>query len=201
MKIAITGSIGSGKSLVASLLVKILSAEHLDTDEICRQLLQKDQPGYRQVVNLWGKRFLDDLGEIDRGCLRTVIFADAEIRMQLEAILHPLVRQYLQALYENCRHSGQIMVVEVPLLFETGWQADFDICVVVVAPSDSVVERVVQRDGVPLVQIQQILAAQLDVHEKMRLADWVIDNSGSIDDLHDQVSELSIFIQEKHSSA
>lgn len=197
MNIAITGNIGSGKSRVAALLVELAEAEHRDTDDICRKLLEHGQPGYNEVVSKWGQRFLDEGGEIDRAELRRTIFNETEIRRQLEAILHPLVREYLQSLFEQCTREGKMLVVEVPLLFETGWHNDFDYCVTVTAPLEEVVERVVKRDGVPADQIRKILAAQMDIAEKVKLSDWVIDNSGSFVKMHTQVVALYKNLKEK----
>lgn len=197
MIIAITGSIGSGKSRVAALLVELAEAEHRDTDDICRELLEHGQSGYNEVVNKWGRRFLDYRGEIDRAELRKTIFNEPEIRRQLEAILHPLVREYLGPLFEQCNREGKMLVVEVPLLFETGWHNDFDYCVTVTAQPDEAVARVVKRDGVPADQVRKILATQMDIAEKVKLSDWVIDNSGPITKIRTQVVALYKILKEK----
>lgn len=197
MIVAITGSIGSGKSKVASLLVEQTEAEHRDTDAICRHLLERGQPGYLQVVAQWGQRFLDAQGEIARTCLRKAVFNDPEIRKRLEDILHPLVRDSLQKSFVDCRRTNRFLIVEVPLLFETGWHTDFDMCVAVIAPTETVIKRVVERDGIAAEQVQQILAVQLDMAEKARLADWVIDNSGSIDKVAEQVDALAQHLKAK----
>ncbi len=197
MNIAITGSIGSGKSQVATLLAKLARAEHKDTDDTCRRLLEHGQQGYRQVVAKWGQRFLDDQGDIDRARLRTEVFNDTEIRKQLEAILHPLVRKDIQVLFTHCAQTDKMLVVEIPLLFETGWHKDFDFCVTVIAPPEAVVERVVARDGVSAEQVQKVLSAQMNVAEKAKQSDWVIDNSATLAEMRSQVVALYENLKEK----
>lgn len=197
MIIAITGSIGSGKSQAAALLAELAEAEHSDTDDICRQLLERGQPGYREVVSKWGRLFLDDEDEIDRAKLRTAVFNDTETRKQLEAILHPLVRNNIRVLYAHCAQADRILVVEVPLLFETGWHRDFDFCVTVTAPLEAVIERVVKRDGISVEQVQKILNTQMDVAEKIKRSDWVIDNSATLAEMRSQVVALYDNLMEK----
>ena len=189
MLIGVTGGIGSGKSLVAQLLGELLPAAVFNSDEISRRLLRRGEAGYRQFVALWGNRFLDENGEIDRVLLRTAVFDQEEIRQKLEQILHPLVRQELVRAKEKCE-PNQILVAEVPLLFECGWQADFDQIVCVKAPSHEALARVITRDSVRKSEVEKIMQLQMDQELKASKSDWTIDNSVTVEATRAQVAEL-----------
>lgn len=178
MNIAITGSVGSGKSGVAAILACALGIESVDTDMLCRQQLLPGQPGWNDLKEQWGERYFDREGRLDRTRLREAVFTEPKVREVLEHILHPRVRSaveiYRRAAAENRRH----LLVEVPLLFETGWDLDFDYVVAVYAPAALCIARTIRRDNVPHHQAESILALQLSAEEKARRADSVIDNSG-----------------------
>lgn len=195
--IAVTGSIGSGKSIVARELASLMDAEHCDTDLICREMMEKGQEGRRQVVALWGRRFLNDDDSIDRTKLREAIFNDSSIRQGLEEILHPLVREYLHGLIQSCRQTGKPLVIEIPLLFETGWQDEFDVTVNVSAQNHQCIDRVMKRDMVTREQAVKALEAQMDMEEKNRRSHYVIDNSGSMEKTLFQVAALKSDLQRK----
>jgi dephospho-CoA kinase len=188
--IAITGNVGSGKSMVASYLAEISGAMHCDTDRVCRDLLEKDKPGWIEVKKVWGNHFLNNDGSIDRKRLRTAVFEDTTTRRELENILHPLVQDYVIDLIDSCRNSQTLLIVEVPLLFEVGWQHRFDFVVTVIAEQRDVVERVVLRDTVSPSHVEKILNSQMDLADKAQCSDFVIDNSGSIENTYAQVDLL-----------
>lgn len=190
MIVAITGGIGSGKSSVASYLVNQARAQYCDTDEFCRESLLKDHAGWQGVVQKWGSRFLDKDGNIDRPLLRKTIFDDSIIRSELENILHPLVKNYVAELGAASKSSGNLLVVEVPLLFEVGWQGHFDKVVTVDASKEGCVKRVMERDGVSEEETEKIIGAQMPLEEKANLSDYVIDNSGSWQATCEQVNVL-----------
>lgn len=189
MLIGVTGSIGSGKSLVARLLGELLPAPVYISDEICRFQLQKGETGYNAFIGIWGNRFLSKSGEIDRVVLRAAVFDDDDIRRQLEEILHPLVRQTLLDLKRESDPCS-MHIAEVPLLFECGWQSDFDTTVCVVAKRQTVLRRVVQRDSVKQADVEKILNLQMDPEARAEQSDWVVDNNGSIDETTRQVAAL-----------
>lgn len=193
MIIAITGSIGSGKSGVAGYLAAISKAEHCDTDALCRELLEKNQPGWRSVVEKWGNRFVERDGSIDRSSLRIAIFEDERLRRELENMLHPHVRKAVNHLYKKLLR--QMLIVEVPLLFEVGWQDDFDCIVTVFAEREVCVQRVMARDAVPAEQAEKVYDSQMDIHEKMNRSDYIIDNSTSLENMQRQVEILYRDIQ------
>jgi len=191
MNIAVTGSIGSGKSVVARELGVRLAALYCDADQLCRELLEKDAPGWQQFVLRWQDRYLDADGNIDRTALRLKIFADDGMRRQLENILHPLVRGRLQELMGQSRRRGKHLVAEIPLLFETGWQHQFDRVVTVYAEPEVCIRRVMARDGVSSRQARQALDAQMNIEKKVNKADYVVDNSETMEKTLLQVEALS----------
>ena len=138
---------------------------------------------------MWGNRFLSQSGDIDRALLRAAVFDNDSIRLQLEEILHPLVRRTLLDLKEEHPPSS-IQIAEVPLLFECGWQSDFDAIVCVVAEGEAALQRVVRRDSANRTEVEKILKLQLDPAVKAEQSDWVVDNSGSIGQTTRQVAAL-----------
>jgi dephospho-CoA kinase len=171
---------GAGKSIAAGLLGKLLEYDVLDADILCRNLLQLHMPGWQGVQEKWGARFFDLTGNIDRHALRKALFADPVVRQGVERILHPLVRQEImrRAAEKRLRLSG--LVVEVPLLFEVGWQDDFDWIVVVYAGPECCAQRIVRRDRVSLEAGRAAMSTQMPLEEKALRADSVIENSGPL---------------------
>ena len=190
MLIGVTGSIGSGKSLVARLLGEMLQAQVHSSDEICRRLLVKGEAGYQKVVQTWSDRYLTDSGEVDRVALRSAVFNDQNVRRLLEDILHPLVhRELLEAKAQN--GATTVQIAEVPLLFECGWQDDFDYIVCVTADPDLVLQRVVRRDNARPEDVEKISAVQMDPALKVERSNYHIDNSGSLENTAEQVAKLA----------
>jgi len=176
--IGVTGGMGAGKSSVAGLLGKILKFDVLSADILCRSLLQQNMPGWHGIREKWGDRFFDQSGNIDRPVLRQALFVDPVIRQGVERVLHPFVRQEIMSRVAEKRSSHAGMVVEVPLLFEVGWQDDFDWIVVVYAETECCVQRIVRRDLVTMEAGRIAMGAQISLNEKALRADSVIENSG-----------------------
>ncbi len=196
MNIAITGTVGSGKSRVTDILAGQLRIRPLDTDVLCRQLLEKGQPGWSDLIERWGDTFNDETGELDRVRLREIAFTDPEVRKGLEDILHTRVRERVATHMQTSADVQIHQLVEVPLLFEAGWESDFDYVVTVYAPTDICLDRTVERDHVSREQAASILALQLSPEEKAERADSVIDNSGVWGATVLQVSLLSRKLRE-----
>lgn len=197
MIVAITGNVGSGKSLVARYLTAQIGAMHCDTDLVCRNLLEKDQPGWIELKKQWGKRFFNQDDSIDRKSLRSAVFENEAIRRKLENILHPLVYNHVVNLIQLCRSEKKLLIVEVPLLFEAGWQHDFDYVVTVSVGQEDAVERVATRDEVSAEQVKKILNTQMNITDKAQCSDFVIDNSGSLENTYAQVDLLKAQILSK----
>jgi dephospho-CoA kinase len=198
MKIAVTGGIATGKSTVARLLGRYLDAEVLDADRICRDLLIKGQPGWQEVRGVWGERFMDAQGEIDRVLLRKAVFSDKKLRHELEEILHPMARVEIARSAGEKDISGENLLVEVPLLFEVGWRQDFDWVVTIYATEKRCLQRIVIRDNVTLQDAGKVLAAQMPLICKALLADSVIDNSGHLAYTCFQVCHLAGYLRNSY---
>lgn len=197
MKIAVTGSYGSGKSSVTRLLVAYLDAELVDTDHICRDLLKYGEPGYLQLRDVYGSRFLREDGSIDRQVLRDATFGDTTIKEQLEAILHPLVRSRVNIAGGRAKEDLSFLVAEVPLLYEVGWQDDFDLTVLVRVSREISVARTISRDTIDREEAEQILGLQLPMTCKEPLADYIIDNGCTFVSTAQQTAWLATLLKKK----
>lgn len=195
MNVAVTGGFGSGKSTAGRILAVAMAAEHLDTDQLCRQQLQPGNPGLEKFRQVFGTRYLNVDGTLNRPLLRQAVFADGCAKKQLEMILHPLVRLQVSEHYAHCREVGRDLVVEVPLLFEVGWQHDFAVWVVVYVPEDLCVKRVSSRDGMAVDDIRRVICSQLPVAEKLAAAHFVIDNGGTFVSTVQQIAWLGKKLQ------
>ena len=183
LSVALTGNVGSGKSTVAGIWagagVPVVSA-----DDLSRDAVRPGTPGLREVVEAFGEKVLAPDGTLDRAGLRALVFQDDEARSRLEAVLHPRIRALRSSWMEERRAEGApLTVAEIPLLFEVGLQVDFDVTVLVDAPEDTRLERLVGSRGHEEAEARSVVAAQMDSAEKRALADVVLDNDRSLDDL------------------
>lgn len=178
MKIAITGGLGTGKSTVAKILASTLETTLIDTDQLCRRQMLPGTEGYEEFGRVFGQKFLQDDGTVDRVLLRQAVFEDSGVRKELESILHPIVRRQVAILCETCSSQGIVSVVEIPLLYEVAWQDEFDVCIVVYVPEDICVQRVILRDEMTAEEIIQIIHSQIPIKKKLDYADFIVDNSG-----------------------
>lgn len=172
--IGITGGIGSGKSRCSRFLAASFQLRTIDADSVCRNLLAPGEEGYRRLADFLPGYFFAVDGQLDRPMLRKVLFDDEQLRWKINQIIHPLVRGRIRDLMEGDRRT----LVEVPLLFEAGWQGDFKAIIVVYANYLVRRLRIMKRDSVDQVQAEAALNAQGDLFEKTMAANHVIDNSG-----------------------
>jgi dephospho-CoA kinase len=149
----------------------------VDVDQCCRNLLDIRQPGWLALQSCFGDRYFRPDGEVDRAALREHIFRDARIRLQVNELLHPLARQAMRR--QVALHRAPLILVEIPLLYEAGWQGDVDAVLVVYARPGAQCCRIMRRDGVSRRKAAQAIAAQADLGEKAERAEYVIDNSGA----------------------
>jgi dephospho-CoA kinase len=191
--LALTGGIASGKSAVSDRLAG-LGAAIIDTDVIAREVVEPGQPGLQQVVEAFGKEVLDSEGNLDRRQLRERVFADEHERKRLEGILHPLIELRVRERIAANPDAPMIVLV-VPLLVESGLFGDVDGVIVVDVPEALQIERLRQRDGITKAQAERILAAQATRQQRLAVADDVIDNSGSLEALEEQVK--TIFLSQR----
>jgi dephospho-CoA kinase len=191
VNIAVTGGLGTGKSTVCKILAAKLETELIDTDQLCRLQMLPGAEGFDEFRRAFGERFIQGDGTIDRMLLRQAVFDDLELRAKLENILHPIVRRHVAARCRACSTQRGSLVVEVPLLYEVGWQDDFDACVVVYVPEKICIQRVMERDGMLVEQIKQILNAQIPINKKLDYAHFIVDNSGTFVSTVQQITWLS----------
>jgi dephospho-CoA kinase len=175
--LGITGGIGSGKSCVSRLLSSYCLVPLVDVDQCCRHLLDVDQPGWRALRAAFGEVFFQHNGEVDRAALRERLFAEAQFRQQVDGLLHPLAREAMHR--EVQRYRSALILVEVPLLYEAGWQAEMDAVLVVYARPAVQCCRIMRRDEVSRHKAAKAIAAQMDLARKAELAQYRIDNSGA----------------------
>lgn len=188
LRVGLTGGIGSGKSAVADLLAGN-GAVVIDADQLARAAVAPGTPGLAAVVAGFGEGVLTPNGGLDRAALGEIVFADAAARARLNAIVHPEVRR-LAAAQEELAPSDAVVVHVIPLLVETGQQGAFDAVVVVDVDPAIQLDRIQRRDGLTADQARARMNAQADRATRLAAADFVIDNSGSPDDLAARVEEL-----------
>jgi dephospho-CoA kinase len=185
--IGLTGSIGTGKSTVDRMLMAH-GAALVDADRLAREVVEPGTPGLAEVVAEFGEGVLLADGSLDRTALGALVFADADRRERLNRITHPRVAQLMQERIAAALASdAPLVVVDIPLLFETGRQSLFEGVLLVWAPPDVQLRRLVERDGWTEAEAAQRIAAQMPAGEKRALATWVIDNSGSEEATQEQV--------------
>jgi dephospho-CoA kinase len=188
MRVGLTGGVASGKSTVAALL-RDLGAVVIDADVLAREVVQPGTPGLEAVAAEFGPEVLTASGELDRSALGALVFADADRRTALEAIIHPLVRARVGQL-EDAAPEGAVVVQDIPLLVETGQAAAFDAVVVVDVPEDVQVDRAVRERGWSEAEARSRVAAQASRAARLEAANYVVDNSGTPEDLRQRVSEV-----------
>ena len=190
LKIGVTGSAGSGKSLVCEGFRRI-GLITLDCDEIARQVVEPGRTAYDLVVKAFGSEVVAPDRTLNRPALRRMIVTTKGSREKLESILHPVIISETVRLMEEAVHSKQkSCAVEVPLLFELGMENLFDVVVVVTASDSTLVDRISRRDGVNRESAQKLLAIQMPQSEKVRKADYVIENRGEPEAVFKSVDSL-----------
>ena len=184
--IGLTGGIGSGKSLAAEYFAD-LGALVIDADQLARAAIERGSKGFDEVVAMFGDSILKN-GEIDRRALGELVFKDPTKKAALEAIIHPWVRSEFEAAVLSLT-GNQTLVYEIPLLFETGGANRFESIITVEAQMDKRIERLREK-GLHLSEIEARIATQATREERVSIADFVIENNGSKDDLLRQVENI-----------
>jgi dephospho-CoA kinase len=186
LRVALTGGIGSGKSLVGEILEE-LGALVIDSDQLAREVIERGSPGYEEVITAFGDSILSE-GQIDRAKLAAVVFKEKDLRKKLESIIHPLVREAAEKLAKNLP-SGAILVNQIPLLVESDGAKRFDYVVTVSADEEIRRERLRLR-GLKDYEITERMAAQVADLDREKIANYILRNDGSIDELTRAVEEL-----------
>jgi dephospho-CoA kinase len=193
----VTGGIGSGKSEVTRLFDE-LGAVVVDADVLAREVVAKGTSGLEEVVRTFGADLVGPDGELDRPAMGRRVFADPTARTQLEAIIHPRVRQRADEI-ERAAPADAVVVHDIPLLVETGQADRFDAVVVVDVPEEVQVERLRGR-GMAEDDARSRIRAQASRQERLAVADYVIDNTGTREDLRPQVAEVFAKLRKRGAS-
>ncbi len=197
LRIAVTGSAGSGKSLVCHRF-KTIGLVTLDCDVIARQVVEPGMPGFEKIVKVFGRAIVQKDGTLDRTRLRNIIVDDAILRKKMEDILHPQILSEMVLQIENAMYKDKKAVaVEVPLLFELGMEKQFDVTIVVAAQDMDLVKRISKRDKVSKENAQKMLDLQMAQKDKMAMADHVVINKGTMAELFESVDNLFDKIQKE----
>jgi dephospho-CoA kinase len=188
--IGLTGGIASGKSTVATIL-KQLGATVINADELSREVVQPGNEACKEIVGTFGADILQSDQTLDRKKLRTMVFNSPEARKKLEAIIHPKVRALAEERIRELAAAGcSIIVYEVPLLFEGQLHLWLRPVILVASDINTQKQRLRDRDHLTDIEAQQHIDAQMSLDEKRKLADYVIENNGSLDDLGHQVKSI-----------
>lgn len=190
MNIGLTGGIACGKSTVASMLVR-RGAILIDADQIAREVVLPGSPALALVAERFGQGVLQKDGSLNRKALGEIVFGDAAARKDLEGLLHPRIRTLMRERMEAAERQtpDKLVVVDVPLLFESKLAGMFEETLLVYIPRELQLVRLQARDGISLQQAERRLSAQMPIDDKRRLADEIIDNSGTIAETERQVDE------------
>ncbi|HVS49238.1 MAG TPA: dephospho-CoA kinase [Candidatus Dormibacteraeota bacterium] len=187
--IGLTGGAGSGKSTVSAML-RELGAEVIDADEASHAVYEPGSPGFEAVVREFGPGYVRD-GRIDRARLGELVFHEVDARHRLNAIVHPLVREWMAArTAEAAMRGAEVVVQDVPLLFENGLERLYSTVLLVYVPEQVQLKRLVEGRGLSEDRARAMIAAQMPIEEKRELAHHVIDNSGSRVSTRQQVEGL-----------
>jgi len=184
--VGLTGGIGSGKSLAAQFFAE-LGALVIDADQLARDAIERGSEGFDDLIATFGDSILNN-GLVDRRALGELIFRDADARRKLEGIIHPIVRQEFEAAVASLE-KNQILIYEIPLLFETKAMERFDYIVTVESDLQLRKERLLKK-GLRNSEIESRIAAQASREERMSIADQVFENNGSEDELLRSVENL-----------
>ena len=188
--VGLTGGIASGKSTVAKIL-QHLGAAIVNADVLAREIVEPGQAAWNEIVAAFGRDVLQPDQTLDRQKLRIIIFNNPDARKQLEAIIHPRVRALAeQRIREHTAAGLAVIVYEVPLLFEANIHEWLRPVILVACDVEIQRRRLEQRDQLDAAAAQKHIDAQMSLEEKRRLADYVIENNGTLEDLEQQVREV-----------
>lgn len=187
--LGLTGGIGSGKSVVASMF-KQLGAEVVDADQLAREVVEPGQPALAEIASAFGRDIIGDDGRLDRGKLAAIIFADAAARARLNAITHPRIRERMEEEVARRADRPGLLLLDIPLLYENARTSAVEKVIVVWIDADTQLRRLEERNGLSEAEARQRVASQMPLDEKRARADIVIDNSGRQEETRRQVETI-----------
>lgn len=190
LKVGLTGNIAAGKSSVANVW-RGLGATVIDADELARRAVDPGSPAFAAIAAEWGDQVVEPGGGLDRAALRHIVFSDPAARERLESIVHPAVAALREEEYRDAVSRGErVVVADIPLLFEVGMADEFDVIVLVDAPEETRLARLVGDRGLDPDEAARMVAAQMPATLKRARADVVIANVGSLADLERRAREV-----------
>ncbi|MEY5030759.1 MAG: hypothetical protein RLZZ334_706 [Actinomycetota bacterium] len=184
--IGLTGGIGCGKSLAAQYFSE-LGALVIDADQLARAAIERGSQGFDEAVSIFGDSILNN-GDIDRKALGEIIFKDQVAKKKLEGIIHPYVRRQFEEAVASLK-ADETLIYEIPLLVETGAQDRFDLVITVESDLENRISRLRQR-GMHISEIEARIAAQATREQRVEIADFLIENDGTEDELLRQVENI-----------
>jgi dephospho-CoA kinase len=187
VRVALTGGIASGKSMVAAVLAA-RGAIIIDADVLAREVVEPGTPALAAIIDRFGEQVVAE-GRLDRARLAQIVFADSLARRDLERIVHPAVRARAAEL-EQAAGAAAIVVHVIPLLVETGQQGDFDLVVTVDVDHETQIQRLAARNGFTRAEAESRIAAQASREDRRIAADFVVDNTGTVTRLREQIDVL-----------
>lgn len=188
MRVGLTGGVASGKSTVSGILAE-LGAVVIDGDQLAREVVERGTPGLAAVVEAFGPEILTPAGDMDRAAVGRIVFNDDTKRKLLESIVHPLVFERYAALEASAPQDG-LVVHDIPLLAESGRADTFEEVIVVDAPRETQLERMLRDRGWTREDAESRIAAQATREQRLAIATYVIDNTGTLDDLRARVEAV-----------
>ncbi|MCC2522977.1 dephospho-CoA kinase [Vibrio coralliilyticus] len=186
--VGLTGGIASGKTTVANLFQSQFGIEIVDADVVAREVVEPGSEGLKAIEERWGADILLHDGTLNRAKLREVIFANEEEKAWINGLLHPMIREKMQA--DIAKVTSPYGLLVIPLMVENNLQSLADRVLVVDVDKQTQMQRTVERDGVPLEQVESILAAQASRTQRLAIADDVIKNNATNQELLPQITEL-----------
>jgi dephospho-CoA kinase len=191
MKLGLTGGIACGKSTVSAMLVR-RGAKLVDADQVAREVVLPGEPALADIVREFGQAVLNEDGSLNRSALGSVVFGNRERLEKLESILHPAIRARMWDMINKYADEkpDALIVADIPLLYETGQASLYDAVMVVYVPRQVQLERLMARNSLTAEEAAKRISLQMDIEEKRRLADFVIDNSGTLEDTERQVERF-----------
>ncbi|NOJ23196.1 dephospho-CoA kinase [Vibrio coralliilyticus] len=186
--VGLTGGIASGKTTVANLFQSQFGIEIVDADVVAREVVEPGSEGLKAIEERWGSDILLHDGTLNRAKLREIIFANEEEKAWVNGLLHPMIREKMQA--DIAKVTSPYGLLVIPLMVENNLQSLADRVLVVDVDKQTQMQRTVERDGVPLEQVESILAAQASRTQRLAFADDVIKNNATNQELLPQITEL-----------
>ena len=197
--VVLTGGIASGKTTISDSFAR-LGVEVIDTDLIAREVVEPGQPALAEIAEAFGPQLINPDGTLDRKTLRRDVFSNPDRRRRLEGLLHHRIEQRVRRRIDDARDQDYVLLV-VPLLVESGLFNDADCVIVVDVPEQTQLDRLVERDGIDEEQARAMIQAQASREQRLAIADEVLENTGSVQDLRSAVHALHLKLTERADRA